>query len=149
MIIHEDHQLLRKGGLRAAPDKTQFFLRKLKFLGHVISEQGIQPVAKRVKDLENLKYPESKRDVMKILGCLDFYSCCIKNLDVDSQPFYELIKDTTPFKWTDQDEEIFKEIKTRISEDTILAVPSTKYPFHLLVDSSNVGTGCILVQQFP
>ena len=133
-IIHEYHQLLRKGGLKAAPDKTHFFLKKVKFLGHVISEQGIQPVAKRVKDLQNLKSPESKRDVMKVLGCLGFYSCYIKNLHVDSQPFYELIKDTTPFKWTDQHEGPFKEIKSRISEDTMLAVPSTEYCFHIHVD---------------
>ena len=39
-------------------------------------------------------------------------------------------------------------IKDRISEDTILAIPSTEYPFHIHVDSSNVGTGCILIQQF-
>ena len=115
-IIHEYHQLLRKRGLKAASDKTHFFLRKVKFLGHFISQQGIQPVAKRVKDLQTLKSPESKRDVMKILGCLDLYSCYIKNLHVDSQPFYELIKDTNPFKWTDQHEERFKEIKTRFSE---------------------------------
>ena len=59
-IFHEYYQLLHKGGLKAAPDKTQFFLRKINFPGHVISEQGIQPVAKRVKDLQNLKSPESK-----------------------------------------------------------------------------------------
>ena len=35
----------------------------------------------------------------------------------------------------------------RIIEDTILAAPSTDYPFHIHVDSSNVGTGCILIQQ--
>ena len=86
---------------------------------------------------------------MKVLGCLGFYSCYFKSLHVDSQPFYELIKDTTPFKWTDRHEQLFKENKTRISEDTILAVPSTKYPFHIHVDTSNIGTGCILVQQFP
>ena len=114
-IVHEYHQLLRKGGLKTAPDKTQFFLKKVKFLGHVIAEQGIQPVENRVKDLQNVKSPESKRDAVKNLGCL-------------GQPFYELIIDTTPFKWTDQHEELFKEIKTRISEGTILAVPSTE-PF--------------------
>ena len=69
-IIHEDHQLLRKGSRKATQDKTQFFLRKVNLLGHVISEQGIQPVAKRLKDLQNLESPESKRDVMKVLGCL-------------------------------------------------------------------------------
>ena len=126
-IIHEHHQLLRKVGFKAAPDKTHCFLRKVKFLEHVISEQGIQPFAKRVKDLQNLKSNESKRDLMKVLGCLGFYSCYIMNLHVDSQSFYELIKDTTPFNWTDQ-HELFKEIKTRFSEDTIFAVPSTEYP---------------------
>ena len=92
-IIHEYHQLprlLRQEGPKASPDKTRFFLRKVKFPGLVISEQGIQPVDKRVKDLQNLKSPESKRAVMKILGCLGFYSCYIKNLHVDSQPFYKV-----------------------------------------------------------
>ena len=37
--------------------------------------------------------------------------------------------------------------KDRINEDTILAIPSTEYPFHIDVDSSNVGTGCIPIQQ--
>ena len=148
-VIHEYHQLLRKAGLEAAPEKTNFFIRKVQFLGHVISEKGIQPLAKRVQDLKNLKSPESKREVMKVLGCLGFYSCYIKNLHVDSQPFYDLIKATTPFKWTKEHEELFTDIKNRICEDTILAVPSTEYPFHIHVDSSNVGTGCILVQQFP
>ena len=40
-------------------------------------------------------------------------------------------------------------IKDRISEDIILAIPSTEYPFHIHVDSSNVGTGRILIKQFP
>ena len=86
---------------------------------------------------------------MKVLGCLGFYSCYIKNLHVDSQPFYDLIKDSTPFHWTHEHEKLFQSIKNRISEDTILAVPSTDYPFHNHVDSSNVGSGCNLIQQFP
>ena len=118
-------------------------------MGHVISPDGIQPIAKRVDALRNLKSPQSKRDVMKILGCLGFYSCYIKNLHFDSQPFYDLIKDSTPFHWTEEHETLFNSIKERIHKDTVLAVPSTEYPFHIHVDSSNVGTGCILIQQFP
>ena len=34
-IIHEYHTLLRKARLKAAPDETFFFPKKLKFLGHV------------------------------------------------------------------------------------------------------------------
>ena len=54
-IIHECHQLLRKGGTKAAPHKTLFFLRRVKFLSHVITEQGIQPVARKVIDLQSPK----------------------------------------------------------------------------------------------
>ena len=110
-IINEYHTLLRKAGLKAAPDKAFFFLNKVKFLGHVISPDGIQPIAKHVDALRNLKSPQSKRDVMKVLGCLGFYSRYIKNLHVDSQPFYDLIKVSTPFHWTGEHEALFNSIK--------------------------------------
>ena len=74
-IINEYHTPLRKAGLEAAPDKTFFFLKKVKFLGHVNSPDGMQPIAKRVDALRNLKSSQSKRDVMKVLGYLGFYSC--------------------------------------------------------------------------
>ena len=88
-FMNEYHALLRKTDLKAAPDKTFFFLTKVKFLGHLLSPDGIQPTAKRGKDLKNLKFPEYKRYVMKVLGCLRFYSFCIKNFHLDSQPFYD------------------------------------------------------------
>ena len=140
---------LRSSGLKAAPNKTKLFLRRVQFLGHIVSDKGIQPVAKKVQDLKNLKSPENKRDVMRILGCLGFYSTFIKNFHVDSKPFYELLKDDVPFKWTTKHEKIFQNIKDRISEETILAVPNPKYPFHIHVDSSSIGTGSILVQESP
>ena len=40
-------------------------------------------------------------------------------------------------------------MKEDISSDTVLAIPDVRYPFHIHVDSSNVGTGSILVQEFP
>ena len=148
-IIKEYHTLLRRAGLKAAPDKTFFILKKVKFLGHVISPDGIQLIANRVDALRFLKSPQSERDVMKLLGWLGFYSCYFENLHVDNQPIYDWIKDSTPFHWTEEHEVLFHSIKERIHKDTVLAVPSTDYPFHIQVDSSNVGTGCILIQQIP
>ena len=124
-IINEYHTLLRKAGLKAAPDKTFFFLKTVNFLGHVISPDGTQPRAKRVDALRILKSPQSKRDVMKVLGCLGFYCCYIKKLHVDSQPFYDLFKDSTPFHWFEMEETLFNSIKDKIHKDTVLAVPST------------------------
>ena len=56
-IIKQYHLLIRKAGLKAQPEKTKFFLRKIQFLGHVVGKDGIQPVEKRVEALESLKAP--------------------------------------------------------------------------------------------
>ena len=120
----------------------------MKFLGHVISSGGIQLITKRVKELKNPKSLESKQEVIRVLVCLGFYSCYIKNLHVDSKPFYDLIRGSTSFHWTEEHEKVVQVIKDRVSEETILANPSTEYPIHIHVDSSNIGTGCILKQQF-
>ena len=148
-IIENYHLLLRKAGLKAQPEKTKFFLRKVQFLGQIVGKEGIQPVKKRVADLKALKSPENKRDVMRVLGCLGFYSMYIKNLHVDCKPFYDLTKTETKFEWTAEHEKLFQSIKDRISEDTILAIPDTKHPFHVHVDASSIGVGSILVQEFP
>ena len=148
-IIQESHRLLRASGLKAAPEKTKFFLRKVQFLGHVFSQEDIQPVVKKVAAFKALKSPENKRDVMRVMGCLGFYSSYIKNLHVDSKFFHELTRDNVPFKWDAEHENLFNDLKDRISEDTILAIPSERYPFHIHVESSSVGTGCIPVQEFP
>ena len=84
-----------------------------------------------------------------MLRCLGFYNCYIKNLHVNSKHFYDLITDSTSFHWTEEHEKIFQMVKDRMCEDTIPAVLSTEYPFNIHVDSSNVGTGCFLIQQFP
>ena len=148
IIIHY-HQLLRTSGLKAQPEKTKCLLRKVQFLGHVVGKDGIQPVKKRVADLHALKSPENKRDVMRVLDCLGFYSMYIKNLHVDCKPFYDLIRDDTVFEWKPEHEKFFCEIKNRLSSDTVLTIPNTKYPFHVHVDSSSIGTGFVLVQEFP
>ena len=145
-IIKKYNLLLRKAGLKAQPEKTKYFLRKVQFLGHVVD--GIQPVKKSVEDLKALKTPENKRDVMRVIDCLGFYSMYIKNLHVDSKPFSDLIKTETTFQWTDDHDKLFREIKDCISEDTVLAIPDTRYPFHVHVDASSIGVGSILVQEF-
>ena len=119
------------------------------FLGHVVSPKRIQPIAKRPKDLKSLKLPESKRDVVKIQGCLGFHSCYIKNFHGDNQHFYHFTKDSKPFHWTQEHAKLFQSIKDRISEDTIFAVPSTDYVFQIHLDSSNVGASCNPIQQMP
>ena len=58
----------------------------------------------KVKNLKTLRIPEKKRN---IVGTLWFYSMYMKNLQVDSKPFYDLLRNDTDFKWTPEPDELF------------------------------------------
>ena len=73
-VIHEYHALLRKANLKAAPDKTKLSQRNMNFLGHVISKGTLSPIISRIPDKQNLKTPESKTDVLRLLGAKGFYA---------------------------------------------------------------------------
>ena len=73
----------------------------------------------------------------------------IKNLHVDSKPFYvsQLIKKEDTFQWYRWTRQIVQRKKIK-SQDTILAGPDTKHHFHVQVEASLTGVGSILVQEF-
>ena len=112
--LESSFKRLRSSGLKAAPNKTKLFLRNFQFLGHIVPDKEIQPVAKNVQDLKSLKSSENKRNVMRILGSLGFYSIFKKNLHVDSIFFFELLRDDVPFKWTNEHEKFFRALKTEL-----------------------------------
>ena len=60
---------------------------------------------------------------MRLIGSFGWYSHYIKNLRVNCKPLYELTHDNTPFHWTNEHDQVFKQIKEDISSDTILAIP--------------------------
>ena len=106
---------LRSSGLKAAPNKTKLFLRKVPFLGQILSDRGIQPVSRKFQDIKHLKSPENNKDVMRIIGKLGFYSTFIKSLHVGSKPFHELLREDVPLKWKKEHENFFRNTKDRIS----------------------------------
>ena len=71
-VIRDYHAQLSKANLKKAPDKTKFFLRKVKFLGLVISKGTFRPINSRNCYIQNLKTPEAKADVLNKLGRRDF-----------------------------------------------------------------------------
>ena len=148
-VIREYHALLRKANIKSAPDKTKFLLRKVKFLGHVISKGTLSPITSRIADIQNLKTPESKTDVLSVFGAMGFYANYVINYHIDAKPLYDLVKNETNFEWLDSHQQVFYKLKAKYAHEISVTIPSTKYPFHIDADSSNLGTGSILIQQFP
>ena len=72
-----------------------FFLRKVRLQGHVIYKDILSPIASRTYDINNLKTPESKTEVLRVLGVMGFYHNYFLNFNIDGNPPYDRTKDTT------------------------------------------------------
>ena len=64
-VLEQYHKILQNENLKAAPDKSHFFLTRVKFLGHNIERNTITPLKSRIepptkkrkfKNSRNVKY---------------------------------------------------------------------------------------------
>ena len=46
--------------MKAAPDKSHFFLTRVKFLGHIIERNIITPIKSRIDAISKLQTPSNK-----------------------------------------------------------------------------------------
>ena len=53
----EYHKILLKENLKAAPYKTYFMLKKVKFLGHIIKDKKLKPLTSRIDGFQKLEPP--------------------------------------------------------------------------------------------
>lgn len=55
-------------GLNLKPKKCSLFQEEVTYIGHLVSEKGIQYDSEKTRVVENWPRPESKRDVRSFLG---------------------------------------------------------------------------------
>ena len=65
------------------------------------------------------------------------------------QPFYNLLHKETEFKWTQEHQKIFEQMKKTITHKLELTMPYTTKPFNIITDASNIGIGAALLQHHP
>ena len=81
---------------------------------------------------------------MNFIGALNFYTNFIEKLHVNLKPFYDLLHDTKPWKWTDEHETLFQHLRMSLTAETELTIPNTKHRFFTTVDASLIGLGAVL-----
>ena len=53
-VLEQYHKILQNENLKAAPDKSHFFLTRVKFLGHNIKQNTITPLKSRIDAFQKL-----------------------------------------------------------------------------------------------
>ena len=54
IVLEKYHQILQNVNMRAGPDKSNFFLTRVKFLRHSIERKTIAPLKSRIDAIQKL-----------------------------------------------------------------------------------------------
>ena len=87
-------QRVRESGLKLAAEKCSFFKTKTKFLGHVITEDGIEADPDKVVKITNWPKPTNPNEVRQFLGFAGYYRIFIKDFARIAKPLFSLLPDT-------------------------------------------------------
>ena len=93
-----------------------------------------------------MKRPESKKDVMELLGALNYYSEYFRNMHVILAPLYTLLDNDVLFQWNKEREAVFLQIKQTLTQKCELTLTITQNTIFNLVDASAIGVGTVIVQ---
>ena len=90
--------------------------------------------------------PKTVTEVRSFLGLAGYYRRFIQNFSRIALPLTKLTRKGSPFKWTDQCEASFQELKTRLTTPPVLIIPDPTRHFEVYSDASKKGLGCVLMQ---
>ncbi|GFX69855.1 retrovirus-related Pol polyprotein from transposon 17.6 [Trichonephila clavipes] len=148
---HLDHlnqvfTLLRDAGLTLNKDKCHFARDKLKYLGIVISKEGIEADHSKVKAITEMKPPKNSKEVSKFLGIAGWYQKFIPQYADICEPLYRFKKKEAKFNWSTEAQDSFDKIKRALTEALVLQLPNFTEQFNLFTDATGVGIGAVLNQ---
>ena len=138
---------LRTANLKLKPSKCFFAKREIRYLGHVVNQQGIQPDPGKVTAVKNYPTPCSLKELRSFLGLSGYYRRFIKNYAKIANPLYGLTKKDTIFNWSTECQQSFDALKTSLTEAPVLAYPNMNAPFRLYTDASDFAVGGVLCQE--
>ena len=104
---HEEHlrivlQILKEKQLYAKFSKCQFWLDKIAFLGHVISDEGIYVDPQKIEAIMNWECPINVAEIRSFLGLAGYYRRFMEGFSKIASPLTSLMRKNTKFEWSDE-----------------------------------------------
>jgi hypothetical protein len=122
-------------------------LKKVAFLGHVVSNGGILVDPSKVKDVLNWKPPTDVGEIRSFLGLAEYYRRFIEGFSKLAKPMIALLEKSAKFVWSDKCQANFEELKKRLTTTPVLVLPDLSKNFSIYYDASRLGLGCVLMQE--
>jgi hypothetical protein len=135
-----------QNGLKLKLSKCQFGLSRVKYLGHIVSKDGIMVNPSKIECVNNLSPPKNISELQSFLGLCNYYNKFIPSYANICNPLYKLLKKNVKYVWDEGCEQAFKQLKNKLTTAPVLATPRYDKPFIIHTDASMEGVGGILSQ---
>lgn len=137
--------------VKLKPTKCHFGFRKLNFLGHTVSKEGVAPDPEKIAAVQawSVEQLKSIKDVQKSLGLFSYYRKFVKNFSIIAKPLHELLKLDNKVDWHNLDDRVrnaFETLKSKLMEAPILAFPHPDGKIRITTDGCGYGIAAILEQ---
>lgn len=127
--------------------KSKFCQKNIKYLGYVLSEEGLSTDVAKIKPILDYPVPRTVKEVRRVLGLAGFYQKFIKNFSEITTPITNLLKKgRKKFEWTPEADSALQKLKEALVSTPVLANPDFAKPFIIETDSSDLAVGSVLVQ---
>jgi hypothetical protein len=145
--LREVFRRLKKAGFTLNRDKVALARSEIKFLGHVLSADGVKILPERVEAISQFPTPKNLKAVRRFLGMVGFYANFIKGFSQMAEPLHALKRKEVAFVWSGPQKEAFEQLKASISTPPVLQVPDFAKEFVLVCDASEVAISAVLNQR--
>ena len=139
-------QLLRENKLYGKMSKCEFFKRKISFLGHVVSADGLSMEEDKVKAIREWPTPTTVTAVRSFLGLANFYRRFVRNFSKIAAPLTSLLQNDVKWSWENSQQQSFDSLKFAVSSAPVLSLPDESLPFVVTTDASGFAVGATLSQ---
>lgn len=135
---------LEESGMKVNPNKCQFYLPEVKYLGRIINKDGHRMDPGAMDAIVNMPAPKSRQELQSFLGYLSYVRRYVPDVSRVTPILSELLKKEVKFVWLDKHEEAFNKCKKLASNMATLIYYDPDKELVLTTDASPVGLGACL-----
>ena len=127
---------MRKSGFKLSVKKCQFAKRSVKFLGHVIDQNGIRPQPEKLDIIREWRTPGNETELRRFIGVCTFWRRFVRGFSQVAVPLHDLLSKPN-FCWTPECDQAFRRLKQLLCSSVTLTLPTRDGRFSVTCDASD------------
>ena len=138
---------LSEVGLTVNGETCEFRISKLTFFGDELTSDGVNPSEEKVAAIRDARPPKDTSEVRSFMGLVQYSAKFMPDVASIAKPIQELTRKGVTFKWGEEQQRAFEELKGLITQAETLGYFKVNCRTRIVADASPVGLGAVLAQE--